>query len=151
MTNVDNQNIHLVSLKNDRDLDNKLTQWPTNINSAEEFFALCLSLASRLEDEGLEGLNKAFGSLGQINMPDFLNIILFLRETNADDFEKVSTALYKTNLDNLNSSINHFLSHFDVVLNTSVSSPKIYALAQTAIANLLLDLFEIKLITSIQN
>lgn len=151
MTSTDNTNIHLVSLKNDRELDSQLTQWPNNINSAEEFFGLCLSLASRLEDEGLSGLNKAMGSLGQLEMPDFLNIILFLKETNGDDFEKVSTVLYKTNLQDLNQSINNFLSHFDVILNNSTASPKIYTLGQTAISNLLLDLFEIKLQNLPQN
>lgn len=139
-------NIHLVSLKPDRGTNPELSSWPASINDAEDFFGLCLSLASRLEDEGLEGFNMALGSLGKIEMADFLNLILFLKETNWDDFEKVGAELLQTNLDGLNKSINHFFSHFDIVLNSSVLSPKIYALAQTAAANLLLDLFEIKLV-----
>jgi len=145
MPNIDNQNIHLISLKNDRQQDPTLTQWPNTINSPEDFFGLCLSLASRLEDIGLDGLNMALGSLGQVNMPVFLNLVLFLRETNWHDFNRVSSITLKTSITDLDKSINSFFKHFDLVLNTSVESPKIYSLAQTALNNLLLDLFEIKL------
>ncbi len=151
MSDIDNQNIHLVSLKNDRDLDSKLTQWPASINSEEEFFGLCLSLAFKLEDEGLEGLNKTLGSLGQLNMSDFLNIILLLRENNGSSFKKSAQSLYQTNLEDLDKSINNFLKCFDVVLHSSVNAPKTYALSQTAISNLLLDLFDIKLENSPKN
>jgi hypothetical protein len=146
MPEIDNQNIHLISLKNDRQQDPGLTQWPNTINTPEDFFGLCLSLASRLEDEGLNGLNIVLGSLGEVDMPTFLNLVLFLRETNWDDFNRVSSVTSKTSITDLDISINSFFKHFDLVLNSSVESPKIYALAQTALVNLLLDLFEIKLI-----
>ena len=147
-------NIHLVSLKNDHHISNQLTSWANTINSPEEFYGLCLSLATKLETEGLEGLNKALGSLnsisGKIENSGFLNLVQFLKETNWDDFEKNSPQTeknsFKADLRQLDKSINHFFSHFDVILNSSVVSPKIYALGQTAITNLLLDLFEIKLV-----
>lgn len=146
--------IHLVSLKNDHHISNQLTSWANTVNSSEEFYGLCLSLATKLETEGLQGLNKALGSLnsisGKIENMDFLNLVQFLKETNWDDFEKNSQQTkensFKADLRQLDKSINHFFSHFDVILNSSVFSPKIYALGQTAITNLLLDLFEIKLV-----
>jgi len=143
-TEFDN-NIHLVSLKNTRNFNEQLNSWPETINSPEDFFGLCLSLASKMEDAGLDGINLTLGSLGEISMENFLNLILFLRETNYDDFNRVSQKTLKTDLADLDKSINSFFKHFDLVLNSSVQSPKIFALAQTALANLLLDLFEIKL------
>lgn len=145
MPDIDSQNIHLISLKNDRQQDPNLTQWPNTINAPEDFFGLCLSLASKLEDEGLDGLNMALGSLGEVDLSSFLNLVLFLRETNWDDFNRVASITLKTSINDLDKSINSFFKHFDLVLNSSVQSPKIYALAQTALTNLLLDLFEIKL------
>jgi hypothetical protein len=138
-------NIHLVSLKNTRNFNEQLNGWPETINSPEDFFGLCLSLASKIEDAGLDGLNVALGSLGEISMENYLDLVLFLRETNWDDFSKVSQITLKTSITDLDKSINSFFKHFDLVLNSSVQSPKIYSLAQTALVNLLLDLFEIKL------